>query len=211
MATGIAAAVVFVSAHGQLLARWRQAFPSARAVVLGPKLSVGGTGQLVWLHLSATDDPARALATARQAYPDALFVAMSDTPDDEQALACFAAGARAYCNSHAVPELLLKIADVVGQGGLWIGESLMARLIQGTARLPLPQPTTAPPDWSARLTSREREVALAVASGAANKEVARQLGITERTVKAHTGAIFEKLGVRDRLQLSLVVRGQSRH
>jgi DNA-binding NarL/FixJ family response regulator len=72
----------------------------------------------------------------------------------------------------------------------------------------LPVVAEAPADWSAGLTEREREVARAVASGASNKEIARRLGITERSVKAHTGAIFEKLGVRDRLQLSLVVHGR---
>jgi len=53
------------------------------------------------------------------------------------------------------------------------------------------------------LTPRERDVAIEVAHGATNKEVAQRLNITERTVKAHLGAVFEKLGVRDRLQLVL--------
>ena len=46
-----------------------------------------------------------------------------------------------------------------------------------------------------------------VAGGASNREVAEQLSITERTVKAHLSAIFEKLGLRDRLQLSLRING----
>jgi len=58
------------------------------------------------------------------------------------------------------------------------------------------------------LTVREIEVARAVARGDSNKEIARHLGITERTVKAHLSTLFEKLGVRDRLQLALAVNGQ---
>jgi DNA-binding NarL/FixJ family response regulator len=46
-------------------------------------------------------------------------------------------------------------------------------------------------------------VARAVSAGRSNKEVADKMFISERTVKAHLGAIFEKLGVRDRLQLVL--------
>ena len=53
------------------------------------------------------------------------------------------------------------------------------------------------------LTEREKDVALAVAEGQSNKLVARELGITERTVKAHLGAVFRKLGVKDRMQLIL--------
>jgi DNA-binding NarL/FixJ family response regulator len=147
----------------------------------------------------------------RKNFGDAPIIAMSVEPSDEEALDCFAAGVRGYCNAHAAAELLVSVAEVVQQGGLWIGESLMQRLLQGTARIPLPLPAGAPPDWAALLTEREREVAVAVAEGASNKEVARKLGITERTVKAHTGAIFEKLDVRDRLQLSLIVHGRQRH
>jgi DNA-binding NarL/FixJ family response regulator len=57
------------------------------------------------------------------------------------------------------------------------------------------------------LTAREQETAALLARGASNKEIARQLDITERTVKAHVGAMLEKLGVRDRLRLSLIING----
>lgn len=195
----------FVSGDGNLLPRWREAYPSAVARVLGSKVSGGGTPTLVWIRLPRGVAPAQVLQTVRQSFGETPVVALSDQPDDEEALACFAAAARGYCNAHAVPELLKRVADVVAHGGLWIGETLMQRLLQGTARIPGPVPTEAPPDWATLLTDRERQVAQMVARGASNKEIARELGITERTVKAHAGAIFEKLDVRDRLQLSLVV------
>lgn len=194
----------FISAQGGLLPRWLEAFPQADAIV-----SRGGTPpNLVWVRLQTDAPAAGQIEAVRQLVGDPPLVVLSDQPSDDEALNCFALGARGYCNTHAVPELLQRVADVVLQGGLWIGESLMQRLLQGTARIPLPAPTGAPPDWAALLTGRELEVALAVAEGASNKEIARNLGITERTIKAHTGAIFEKLGVRDRMQLSLVVHGR---
>jgi len=61
----------------------------------------------------------------------------------------------------------------------------------------------------AELTPRENAVAKAVAAGQSNKEVARQLDITERTVKAHLSAVFTKLGVRDRLHLVLAISGRA--
>jgi DNA-binding NarL/FixJ family response regulator len=194
----------FVSVQGDLLPRWREAFPHAVG-----KVSPGGTPpRLAWIRLQAGTPVAAQIEAVRRKVGDLPLVVLSDQPTDEEALDCFALGVRGYCNTHAVPELLQRVADVVLQGGLWIGETLMQRLLQGTARMPLPAPVGAPSDWAAQLTDREREVAQAVAEGASNKEVARQLGITERTIKAHTGAIFEKLGVRDRMQLALVVHGR---
>lgn len=186
-----------------MLARWREAFPGAACV----SIDAAGSADLVWLRLPAGASPAETIARARR-HADAPLVVLSDRPDDDEALACFAATAKGYCNVHALPEVLGRVADVVLQGGLWIGESLMQRLLVGTARLPGTAPA-AKPGWIDLLTERERQVARAVAAGSSNKEIARQLGITERTVKAHVGAIFEKLGVRDRLQLSLMVHGRN--
>lgn len=192
----------FRSADGEMLARWCEAFPGADCA----HFDSDGRADLVWLRLPAGARPAETIARVRR-HTDAPLVVLSDQPDDDEALACFAAAAKGYCNAHALPEVLGRVADVVLQGGLWIGESLMQRLLQGTARIPAA--AAAPrPGWIDLLTERERQVALAVAAGSSNKEIARQLGITERTIKAHTGAIFEKLGVRDRLQLSLLVHGR---
>jgi len=63
--------------------------------------------------------------------------------------------------------------------------------------------------WPPTLSMRELEVARAVSEGLTNKEVAWRLGITERTVKAHLGAVFDKFGVRDRLQLALRLAGRA--
>jgi DNA-binding NarL/FixJ family response regulator len=202
----------FVSARGDLLLRWQEAFPKAEARAMDAKVSPGGTPpDVVWLRLQAGLPAAGQVEAVRHRFGNGPMVVLSDQPSDDESLQCFAVGARGYCNTHAVPELLRRVADVMLQGGLWIGETLMQRLLQGTARMALPAPVGAPPEWGALLTERERQVALAVAEGASNKEIARQLGITERTIKAHTGAIFEKLGVRDRMQLSLVVHGRRAH
>jgi two-component system NarL family response regulator len=57
----------------------------------------------------------------------------------------------------------------------------------------------------AYLTRREREIAELIGNGECNKQIARQLTITERTVKAHLTEIFRKLGIADRLKLALLV------
>jgi DNA-binding NarL/FixJ family response regulator len=110
-----------------------------------------------------------------------------------------------------VPALLQEVALVVEHGGLWVGPDLLQRLVASThaalARRPAVADaaagvTPAASAWPL-LSAREAEVARAVSAGRSNKEVATMLYISERTVKAHLGAIFEKLGVRDRLQLVL--------
>ena len=96
----------------------------------------------------------------------------------------------------------LGLNPVVASGELWVGRVLMKRLLNAVnTRFP-----TAPA-WSAALTEREAQVARSAAEGASNAEIGERLGITERTVKAHLTAIFDKLQVGDRVQLALKVHG----
>jgi DNA-binding NarL/FixJ family response regulator len=189
-----------------MLDRWSDAFRTGKAKKIHSVAgcSVPSKADLVWLRLE--HGPSVALQIQHIASPLRLVV-LSDQPTDEEAMAAFSAGARGYCNTHATAQLLRQVAAVVLQGGLWIGESLMQRLVSATSRLQAADSTVSPPDesWSNGLTDREKEVARTLARGASNKEIARSLDITERTVKAHVGAVLEKLQVRDRLQLSLVV------
>lgn len=202
---------LFLCPNGRMLPRWSEAFQGGRAgrsqVARSPK---SGKIDVVWLRLEHGLPVAVQIENLGPQFKLVPCVVLSDQPTDEEALAAFAAGARGYCNTHAAAQLLVQIAAVVLQGGLWIGESLMKRLVGATGRLQTSvAPATEGETWSRGLTDREKQVARTVASGASNKEIARALGITERTVKAHVGSIFEKLQVRDRLQLSLKVNGHS--
>ena len=192
---------LFLSADGRLRDTWRTAFPAARAQRPADPL-VGDV--LVWLLVAPGQKAERQIVSQRQRGVVQPLIILADEPGEDDALAALAAGASGYCNSHAAPEVLCQVAMVVANGGLWVGQGLMQRLLAGAARLLPPNPSDG---WADTLTEREREVAHAIARGASNKEVARELAITERTVKAHVGAILEKLGARDRLQLSLIVNG----
>lgn len=125
-------------------------------------------------------------------------------PDDAQAFAALQAGCYGYCHAAAPLETLKQVLNVVAHGGIWAGQALVQRLLTAVNHLPAQatdQATLAP------LSGREREVARLAAQGAANKVIARELTITERTVKAHLSSIFEKLQVEDRIQLALLVNG----
>jgi DNA-binding NarL/FixJ family response regulator len=107
--------------------------------------------------------------------------------------------------------MLQDVGGVVAQGGLWLGPELVDRIVAATRELLDRSPAAAetlPTVNLSALSARELEVARAVAAGRSNREVAETLFISERTVKAHLGAVFEKLGVRDRLQLALQLSGR---
>lgn len=196
-----------------MLPRWSEAFEAGKAgkIQTARAQSESAKVNVVWLRLEQGVSVAEQMDRLSPGLRFVPCVVLSDRPTDDEALAAFSAGARGYCNTHAAAQVLIQVAAVVLQGGLWIGESLMQRLVGATSRVQLATGFPAPSDrqaWAKGLTDREKEVAVTLATGASNKEIARALGITERTVKAHVGAILEKLHVRDRLQLSLVVNGQ---
>ena len=192
---------IFVTQSRVPPVRWRQAFPGADVVHKLP--AIIPEGALVWLHNMT---PAQLPAGQRQ--DGAKFVVLHDEPTDEAGLAALSQGAVGYCNAHATPELLHTVESVVRNQGLWVGESLLGRLLGGlNTRLGLSETAATHPALTS-LSEREKSVALAVVRGESNKEIARQLNLAERTVKAHLTSIFEKLNVRDRLQLALLLRSE---
>lgn len=174
----------------------------------GSSLAAHRLPTLTWLRLDARTPLAEQVAALRTSVAAPIII-MSDIPDDAEALTALAAQARGYCNSHAGAEVLLKVASVVSQGGLWIGETLMQRLLGVQHKIDVPD-SARRPLWRATLTAREIAVAELVATGMRNKEIARQLDITERTVKAHMGAVLDKLDLHDRMQLALLIGERQR-
>ncbi|UUZ55157.1 hypothetical protein LP419_04700 [Massilia sp. H-1] len=127
-----------------MLPAWLEAFSRARGVASSALAGAAMPSALVWLRL----DQGIALQTqvaAVRAHCGALpIVVMSDTPDDDQALSALSAQARGYCNSHAGADILTKVASVVSQGGLWIGETLMHRLLAVQQHIRLPEAAARP-------------------------------------------------------------------
>lgn len=200
---------IFLSTRAEPLPRWREAFPGAEihaSFNSGTVFAVDSSEKaVIWLHVPPeAADLAERIGSVRSMAPGCPIVMLSNVPSEAEGLRAFSAGAAGYCNALAVPELLRQVAAVVEQGGLWVGQDLVKRLFGAiSARAD----RSAQANTLSELSPRETQVAQAVARGATNKEIARAMSITERTVKAHLSAVFEKLGVRDRLQLSLVVNG----
>ena len=196
-------AQIFLSIDGRIRDAWREAFPDLVAASMAQL--PGGNG-LIWALQPVGQSPADVIDTLAAGLGGRPLVLLADEPSEEGAMAALAAGAAGYCNGHAAAEVLRQVAMVVENGGIWVGRGLMQRFLKASAPL-LAAAEGNEQDWRATLTPREAEAAVLLAQGASNKEIARQLDITERTVKAHVSAMLEKLGARDRLQLSLVING----
>lgn len=121
-----------------------------------------------------------------------------------QELAAMAAGAAACCAAGLPRVELERIVGAVLDGGVWVSPAAIPLLVTRLRGLATAAPAPEP-ERLGDLTERQREVARMVGQGASNKQIARALNITDRTVKAHLTCIFDKLGVPDRLQLALYV------
>ena len=203
---------LFVSDDHGLLQHWRKALNHGTALDLS-RFEVltnylAPSDSIVWLDLNLADIPAWSdeqwAPLLRN--PRLRIVAASSNPKNAEAIAALDAGCAAYCHAYADPATLAQIQQVTEAGHVWIGQNLMQQLIQ-TANRVKPATAQTAPAWEGLLTHREREVAKLAAHGASNQRIAEQCDITERTVKAHLSAVFEKLEVVDRLQLALKFHG----
>lgn len=164
---------------------------------------------LFWLHLNGATQThlLEVVRGIRWFSKDARIIVLDNAPNHETSIKALSAGVVGYAHAYSPPEVLIEIKAVVTHGGLWLGQQLLQRLIETTTKLTGNNPAHVG-KLLELLTKRERQVALQAAKGLSNKEIARQLDITERTVKAHLAASFERLKVKDRLQLALLLNKQ---
>ena len=149
------------------------------------------------------------IAKLRRRCPATRIVILSGPLSDDAEFALFMSGARGCCRYDAKPELQERLVKAVERGELWLRRSITSRLLDELDSR-MRSDTHAKQlvaDRLSHLTRREREIAVLIGAGRANKQIARELQITERTVKSHLTEIFRKLGIADRLKLALRVTG----
>jgi DNA-binding NarL/FixJ family response regulator len=131
--------------------------------------------------------------------PDAPKVVILTTFDlDDYVYEALRSGASGFLLKDAPRADLVAAVRVAAAGDALLAPSVTRRLIEAFARRPA---SAAPaPSRLASLTPRERDILLQVARGRSNIEIARELVVTEATVKTHVGHLLAKLGLRDRVQ-----------
>jgi two-component system nitrate/nitrite response regulator NarL len=145
-------------------------------------------------------EAARALAAA---HPDIAIVMLTASEDDDDVMESLAAGARGYVLKGVGAHDLLSVIRSVASGGSYVPPSLAGRLLlamksgEGNAGSSDPLET---------LTGREEQILRLVSAGRSNKEVGRELGLQEKTVKHHMTSILQKLQVRNRTEAAILAR-----
>lgn len=163
-------------------------------------------GDILWLDFSTIDrDAGLKVISVLSADDFVPIVCLVASPNDDEAFELLSAGARGYCHVAAAPAQLQAVANVVSGGGFWLPPSLLQRFLGAVSNAAGDRRSASNLDLS-QLTKRERQVATSVAEGLSNREIATKFGISERTVKARLTTTFQKLGVRDRVQLALLLK-----
>ena len=125
--------------------------------------------------------------------PAARVVVLTSFSEQARVLEAVDAGALGYLLKHAEPDELLGGIRSAVAGGSPLDPAAARALLDASRRRTAER----------SLTEREEEILRLVTRGLANKQIARQLGISERTVKAHLTQVFQRIGVRDRTQAAL--------
>lgn len=206
--------ILIASSSSELLRVWKQGLEgySAAPTVSGLNAlmveMVRTKPEVLVLDLDLPDlDGARGIARLMKLNSATKVIALGGEPCDIRELGLFRIGVRGCCRNDIDPRLLPSVVVAIQQGELWIRRTLTPRLLDelGERIRADNEGRRAAMARLAELTRREREIAQLIGNGESNKQIARELTITESTVKAHLTEIFRKLGIADRLKLALLV------
>ena len=122
--------------------------------------------------------------------PDTKILVFTAYDTDEQVLEAIRSGAKGYLLKGATAAELSQAIRAIARGGSVLGPPVAAKLVAAVGA----------PRGAGRLSGREREVLRLIADGLPGKQIAQELGISERTVKFHTASLLRKLGADNRAQ-----------
>ena len=139
------------------------------------------------------------MASLKATRPDLRIIVTGSGMDEETILKAIASGAKGYVDEAASPAEFVQAIRIVNQGSVWAPRRVLSMFIERV--------TSAPgrifPAGRVTFTDREKEVLEMLVAGRSNKEIGSALGIEERTVKAHVAKLMRKVGVQNRIALSV--------
>jgi len=141
-------------------------------------------------------DGIEATRQIRARHPEVQVVALTSFVEEEKAQAALDAGASGFLLKDADADEVAAAIRAAHRGEVHLDPAIAGRLVRALRAPRRPQPGSG-------LTEREREVLRLVAAGEANKDIAAELGISERTARTHVSSILNKLGMASRTQVAL--------
>jgi NarL family two-component system response regulator LiaR len=141
-------------------------------------------------------DGVAAMRRLRERVPSARVIVLTSFLDEDKLFPALRAGAAGYLLKNAEPQEVVRAIRAAYAGEALLDPAVAARVVESLA--------AGGDDPLERLTPREREVLLLIGRGFPNKRIARELAVSEKTVKTHVGHVFAKLGVTDRTQAAIV-------
>jgi NarL family two-component system response regulator LiaR len=141
-------------------------------------------------------DGVAAMRSLRERVPDARVIVLTSFLDDDKLLPALRSGAAGYLLKNTEPQELARAVRAAHAGEALLDPVVAARLVETLA-------ADGDEDPLDRLTPREREVLVLIGRGFPNKRIARELDVSEKTVKTHVGHVLAKLGVTDRTQAAV--------
>lgn len=152
---------------------------------------------LILIDAACADHLFELLATFRRSRPHLRLIVIGLEEDHEYIQRVIGAGAKGYL-SHMAKENEIRLAiEIVEDGSVWAPRKVLARLLEasnGDSRTVNPEP---------KFTERESQVLKLLVAGRPNREIASALGIDAATVKAHVGRLMRKVGVDNRIALTM--------
>lgn len=170
-----------------------------------PELLADLSLEYLVVDLHALPDGLQALDSIRRLRPKLRLIVIGPERDDELVLSSIVAGARAYLDLTAGPEVVRRAVNVVTSDSIWAPRRLLSRLIDRLLNVSHSSLTNADP----QLTAREQQVLKLILMARSNREIATELGIEERTVKAYVGRLLRKTGADNRIKLSMSALNRS--
>jgi len=164
-----------------------------------PELGSLGMVDLVLLGSHNGQNLFDTIAGLKARRPDLKIIVTGSGADDETILKALAAGARGYVDAAGTPTEFVQAIRMVNQGSVWVPRRVLSVFIERV--------TTSPgsifPAGRVAFTRREKEVLELLVAGRSNKEIGSAMDISERTVKAHVAKLLRKVGVKNRIALSV--------
>ena len=148
----------------------------------------------------------------KRLYPEIKMVVLTNSLSKEEEWSLFRAGICGCCQWDIEPSIQKTLIKAIQQGELWVRRSLIHKLLE---QLQSHANRNNKVDYNClslleNLTEREYGIAVRVANGESNKDIAQSLNISDRTVKAHLSEIFRKLGVTDRVKVAVILSAEKR-